>query len=215
MAKVVDAPSYQTARENLADVLGQWTFAVMVQQCPFPPNCIATKPDGSVHITHFQGTAEEMDPTSRSHHTHQQQRHARIWFKKSARMRDPLRLGPALIPADDQNRLPMLGDVLVGSKTESGATGGGPGVGARAARYAFIWWHSGGKPLAKLTQLVLQGTSQLELRLAAELRTPDGYDDLWAMARVILFGNVQGLAVMAPDAPISLTTVNVGPRRPD
>ena len=178
----MDAPTFSRARQVVADLFDNLVFATVMQPCTIPDSAYAE--DGSV--THYFGTADERSPLQKG-------TRRRVWFQRGSRMHDGFWVGPASVmePAD----MPQTGDMLVGiavnneKPSKSGRMFGG-------LRYES--WQAGAKPAWELARLVNAGTSASEssLRPILKTKTAGGEDEIWAIARLILFGNI---AAFNPD----------------
>jgi hypothetical protein len=54
-------------------------------------------------------------------------------------------------------------------------------------------WYGDVKPMRELTTVCCMGTTKREFQLLRDMRTPLN-DDIWALCRLIMFGNVQVFA---------------------
>lgn len=124
---------------------------------------------------YFHGTGVQHDGT-------------RVWFQK---MRpevssEEAQVGPLSFKTQP-DLMPRPGDVLMGRT-----------VPTKQRSDKLLFYFSAAGHMEKLRMLVEQGTSQSEAQLAHELRArkavDGGVDDAWAVARLILFGNVNAFA---------------------
>lgn len=182
-------PTFDKAREMLADLFDNWVFSTVKSPCQIPTDAFTD--DG--RATHYYGNAEERTPVS----TSGQRR--RVFFSKQARMSDGFWIGPALASTMDTSP-PQVGDTLIGMAvvndrpSKAGRTFGG---------LRYDTWQCGTRQAWELARLIFVGTSQPEPMLKQTLRTktPGGEDELWAIARLILFGNVEAFS---PDGPATM-----------
>lgn len=182
------APTFEAARKTLHAILSQWTFSTMETQCTVPKDCVDVSPEGELVITHFFGTAVETPPTVAP--SRRRGRGRRVWFKQAARKTSAVAVGPAELLPQSKSRVPVPGDVIVGHTQANDRGRGG-------LRYA--WWNGAAKPLWHLARLVQCGTEVDEEDLRDMLTAWDGREDMWAVARLVLFGNVQCFAEMHND----------------
>lgn len=113
---------------------------------------------------------------------------ARVWFQKMRPevSNEQAQVGPLTLKAQP-DVMPRPGDVLMGRTVPTKQ---------RSDKLLFYFPAAG--HVEKLRVLVEQGTTQTEAQLAHELRArrpvDGGVDDAWALARLILFGNVRAFA---------------------
>jgi len=182
---VVEAPTFDVARGNLYAQVCDFTFGKVVRDCKVPED--AREPhseNGKSVVTHYHGIAQSIrfaddDPAL-----------GRIWFKKGTASYNAFILGPVEIKLPDEFHIPAAGDILMGKTVENKQQATGR-VGLRYGR-----WYPSMNALCSLFRMVRCGTSKTEAQLSHELRLPNGEhrDQLWAIARLILFGNVQVFA---------------------
>jgi hypothetical protein len=123
---------------------------------------------------------------------------ARVWFQK---MRGDVsgeegRIGPLLLKTHP-DVMPRPGDVLMGKSVPTNQ---------RSDKLLFYFTYA--SHVEKLKVLVEQGTAQTEAQLAHELRARKpvngGVDDAWALARLVLFGNVKAFAEQHRGKPATM-----------
>lgn len=196
------APSFDVARRELYAQLTQWTYAHLTRPCSVPP---ATARDERDPYPYFHGTAVTKE-------------HQRIWFKRvpvdqAARM-PTLRLGGLSVHPPEETYVPGPGDVLAG-KVEQVTRSRPPGKEGKEQNDRFSSWYGPVNYLQSLLTLVCNGTELSEAQLAHELRIRrpynQGVDDAWALARIVLFGNVdvfakQHMNTLAAERPMRLST---------
>ena len=103
----------------------------------------------------------------------------RAWFQQSKRSRKPARFGPICVPVTRDK--PSVGDVLMGRVDPNGKTP------------RLLGWHGHAKAMRELSNVCLNGTRKREFQLLGDMRTSQG-DTIWALCRLIMFGNVQVFA---------------------
>jgi len=180
------APSFGFARQVLADLFGNWTFAAVTKPCMIP---VDEAPSADGHVKHYFGTAEERSPTD------VRGSRRRVFFQKVARHADAFWVGPAVVlePAE----LPQPGDMLVGlAEPNTGPSKAGRIFGG----LKYTSWQAGARPAWELARIVTLGTSLSEAALQHALRTKTagGADEMWAVARVVLFGNLRAFHPSEP-----------------
>ncbi len=187
---------FRKARKALHKELEKYVFVLVVRGVTVPPDCV-------IHgeVTHYYTTAEELSVSpSRSLGT--------VWVKKKGR-RSHQRLGPLTLK-DSGVELPKAGDILMGElqvdKASERQFGRQKFV---AERQSFKWWINYGAPLYYLATMVLKGTSETETSLRKLLKLPGDYDDVWMLARVVLFNNVRGFVDMLDPSKKDLESVKL------
>ena len=190
---VASAPTFDIARVELFKSLNQWVFARVLHPCTVP-----TRPAASTGTSHqqqgyFHGIAIAEDGENGRQ---------RIWFKKHVSRRQSVFIGPVKIEAPQDTFIPEPGDVLMGKLAQSTAN---PKDGKKAQSPKFMLWYPMTNHLLTLLSIVRNGTTTSESALCNELRpprpsvsfgckkkrvVPKGDDDTWALARLILFGNI-------------------------
>lgn len=199
----MEAPSFNHARQELYSQLVRYTFGRVVR-CTVPPDG-QTRVGDQVTVTYFHGLATKTEhrpqpPGSRP---------VKLWFKKPPpdSPQRPLVVGPLTLDPADDHYVPRPGDSIVGHVVPSDGGGGGrrrPGVPPphqapgeeREQNDRFTYWHPHAACLENLLNFLFNGTALPEAQLAHELRSrkKGGEDDVWAVARLILFGNVRAFA---------------------
>lgn len=194
----MEAPTFTSARRELYTQLSRYTFGKVVR-CTVPPDG-QTRVGDQVTVTFFHGLATKME--------HRQQlpgsRPVKLWFKKAPpeAARSTLSVGPLQLDAAQESYVPRPGDVLMGNVVPSdgprrapAAVPGGSGTGLES-NDRFTFWYPHAACLEALLNYLFHGTAVPEAQLAHELRSrrKGGEDDVWAVARLILFGNVRAFA---------------------
>ena len=188
---------FEDARSTLFHTLSKWTFGTVIRQSVVPDGCVVKRDDGSQYVSHYFTTAEKLILLNNDR---RKGRYVRpqvetIWVKKRSRMRKGLWLGPVQL-AEKSDRLPRMGDIIVGELMEAEREVGVSKKGSdkqrvRTQKKVYQWWHGDARCLWELANITLNGTTKTEQELRSILVTSDEYDDVWALARLILFGNVQ------------------------
>ena len=188
---VESAPTFDTARVELFKSLSQWVFARVLHPCTVPTEA-TQKQEG-----YFHGIAIAEDGDNGRQ---------RIWFKKHVSRRQSVFIGPVKVEAAVDACIPEPGDVLMGKLAPSTAN---PKDGKKAQSPKFVVWYPMTNHLLTLLTIVRNGTTTSESALCNELRpprpsvsfgckkkrvVPKGDDDTWALARLILFGNINVFA---------------------
>jgi len=129
-----------------------------------------------------------------------------IFFDKFGRNRNQLSLGPihlvqAPMGLDHPSAMPTVGEILVGSLV--------PNTRKSHLEFVLRGWSSDAKPLQELLRLLKFGTKYHELEVRASLiqsaclllQCPEelrkSRDDIYMTARVILWGNLRPLQILA------------------
>ena len=193
---VASAPTFDTARVELYKSLNQWVFARVLHPCTVPTGPSPTGPSARAtqkQQGYFHGIAIAEDGENARQ---------RIWFKKHVSHRQSVFIGPVKIEAPQDAFIPEPGDVLMGKLAPSTAN---PKDGKKAQSPKFVLWYPMTNHLLTLLSIVRNGTTTSETALCNELRpprpsvsfgckkkrvVPKGEDDTWALARLILFGNI-------------------------
>ena len=101
-----------------------------------------------------------------------------VYFNDRSRAQQDVAIGPLTL--HPQIEAPVVGDVLMGVVVPTNGNTHKP----RLTR-----WYSGCTALYELARIARCGTREAELDIAHRLRMGD-YHDAWALARLVLFGNV-------------------------
>jgi len=176
----LEAPTFETARGELYALLEDWTFGKVLRQCVVPDDAREESADGKQIITYYHGMAA----TLRTPNQNDTQR--RIWFKKPLQDDDPVEVGPVVVPPAESDFVPKPGDTLMGKVVENSRSG--------RQGWRYVRWYPHARSLHALFNLVRHGTSKSETQLSHDLRVRGGNDDTWALARLVLFGNVAAFA---------------------
>ena len=195
-ADVVEAPTFDNARMELYRWFNGWVFARVCRPCTVPADARKII-NGVETITYFHGIATTLTGGS--------QRSERVWFKKPPTFSTPapLKLGPIKMhesndgngDEDEEAKVeadvfaPSPGDILMGKLDERDSDG--------KKLVKFGVWYPHAAPLWSLYNMVCNGTAKSELELHYDLKntaSTAGKDDIWALARLVLFGNVRAFA---------------------
>lgn len=174
---------FKQARKELHRVLSKHVFAMVSKGVTVPADCVI---DGVV--THYYTSAEELPVVST-------RKGGMVWVKKKARTFHPEKLGPIELNCGREDVLPKVGDILMGelAKVESSRQQFGRQKFV-AERQSYKWWAPNAAPVYYLAVMVLKGTSETEASLRSILKLDDNYDDLWMLARIVLFNNIRCVA---------------------
>ena len=184
---VKSAPTFTDARRNLADTLSNLSFVHVVS--------VTCSPTGV-----YTGEAVEMSFRD------SRDKPKLVFFDKFGRTRGQLRVGPinvAQMPMgpDHPTSVPTVGDVLVGSLV--------PNTRKSHLDSVMRGWSSDAKPLWELLRVLRFGTRSSEFEARSMLLQPSALlvqssqslkqcrDDIYMTARVVLWGNVRPLQVLA------------------
>ena len=126
------------------------------------------------------------------------------FFDKFGRSRAFLSVGPitltqAALGLEHPASLPSVGEILVGTLVEN--------TRKSHLKYVLRGWSADAKPLQELQRIVKYGTKRTEFELRDLLTQPAGLisksthvmykDEIYMLARVILFGNLRPLQILA------------------
>ena len=184
-----EAPSFDSARQELFYQLNAYQFVRVLGPCRIPDN--ARQNDA---ITFFHGTAVKLPPPMQTNEGAASSSRNKVWFKKLSPqlVSRTARFGPLVVHAHP-DVIPDAGDLLMGKIVPNDRTGDG-----RESKDRLHVFYTHVHHLHRLLHLVVNGTSTSEQALAHDLRVRrpvnKGVDDAWALARLILFGNVQVFA---------------------
>lgn len=179
----MEAPTFDAARMELYTQLSSYVFVRLPRRAAVPPERAGEAQNGYYH-----GVAHCLTPEGSN---------GRVWYQKTAMAQRPIHVGPLTVqpPSPDDPYVPLAGDVFMGKTVppHSGAQRRG-GEGEKNDR--LVNWVPFADPWFHLFNLVCNGTAKTEDALAHELRvrTKTGPDDVWALARLVLFGNVRVFA---------------------
>ena len=170
---------FKKARKELHKQLSQWTFSLITRGITVPASCVVND-----EVTHYYTTADELavSPNKRT---------STIWLKKKARWVGSRWFGPIGL-SEESSDIPKAGEIVMGeimvvpgSQKEFGRQK------CSMERQTYKWWMRSGAPMYYLALMVLKGTSETEKSLRSTLKLPGDFDDLWVLARIVLFNNIQ------------------------
>lgn len=175
---MIEAPSFDAARSELFTILEPYSFARVIRKATIPDNAKEIDISGKEVITYYHSIAITSEKNSR------------VWFKKPVDDVS-IQIGPVTIKSAPAEYIPKVGDIIMGKAVKE-----------RKKRdrdrdedsFRYIDWFPNAKCFQLLFELIKNGTSVPELQLANALRTVEGRDDIFALARLILFGNVKSFA---------------------
>lgn len=189
MSLTEDAGTFLKARQSVGEQLQRLTFSVVTRDVTIPEDSRETGHDGSIYVKYYHGTSEERN-VSMSY----RERPKTIWFNKSKRMRAGFTLGPALIAPNSPDGIPAIGDWLVGVAESSPPPKGAHAAAKRHSGMQYINWALNVKPLYELARLFLStqelAVSESALRQKLRTTTENGEDELYALALLVLLGNI-------------------------
>ena len=121
-----------------------------------------------------------------------------VWMQQSKMATRPTQIGP-LIVDEPPLVVPRRGEVIMGKLVRDGGGGGD-----RRGRTKIEQWYPDSDALRELKRVCIMGTHKTEFELMSVLRR--GRDDaVWALARLVLFGNTEAFAeAHAGGAPMRL-----------
>jgi hypothetical protein len=167
---------FQKARKELHKHLKKYMFSLVTRAVTVPADCVL---EGG-EVSHYYTTTDELIVGSAK-------KNGSVWIKKKSRARQH-QLGPVLLASS--NSLPKPGDIVFGEAVKGPEHKFGR-QSFKEERHSFKWWICPGAPLYYLATMVLKGTSETEDSLRQLLKLQGDFDDLWMLARVVLFNNVK------------------------
>ena len=184
---VKSAPSFVDARKALVSTLENLSFLKVV--------ALQNGPNGA-----YTGEAVEI------HFRDSRERPKLVFFDKFGRSRNLLKIGPISIAQaplgfDHVTSVPTVGEILVGSLV--------PNTRKSHLDHVLRGWSSDGKPLYELLRILKFGTKNSEFECRSILiqpsstlmQSPDhlkaARDDIYMTARIILWGSIRPLQVLA------------------
>jgi len=182
------APSFTTARASLVDILENLSFLSVVSVQDSKAGYV-----GEAVEVHFRTTSVRETPKM-------------VFFDKFGRSRSQLAVGPiqlaqAPLGLDHRSSVPTVGEILVGSVVPNTRPGN--------LRFVLRGWSSDAKPLKELLRLLKFGTklSEFESRslllqsscllVQCPAAMKKSRDDIYMTARIILWGSIRPLQVLA------------------
>ena len=170
---MIEAVSFDDARSGLYTALEGYTFARVIRKPKIPENGQEMDISGKNVITYYHCIAITCVDNRR------------VWFKKQVDEAQ-ITLG-AFELKTDCNYLPKIGDIIMGKMVKDRKNKDNDG----GENYRFVEWYPYAKCIQTLFELVKNGTQAPEAHLIHALKTHDGKDDVFALVKLILFGNMQ------------------------
>ena len=186
-------PSYTKARECIYSMLDGWTFCRVERDATIP------REDTDSGYYHFMATSIKNEENNSK---------TRVWCKKTtmAGTSLPLRIGPVMFSTTDPDYVVRARDIIVGKiverKQPKQQEGGASSTKKPRTRYELVSWYPQAKALLEFYDVLVNGTKHTESQLAHKLRiynNNEANDDLWAVMRLVMFGNVAVFAAMAKE----------------
>lgn len=195
------APSFQEARKALVGILENLSFVKVVTVQPGKPAGGLSAPGAApASLGAYNGEAVELS------FREAKERPKLVFFDKFGRTRNLLKVGPitlaqAPLGPDHPSAVPTVGEVLVGSLV--------PNARKSHLDHVLRGWSSDAKPLWELLRILRFGTKASEFEVRSILtqacsnlmQSPPHIkavrDDIYMCARVILWGSVRPLQVLA------------------
>lgn len=194
------APSFQEARKALVGILDNLSFVKVVSVQPARGGPAGPAAASNALASSYNGEAVELSFRDAK------ERPKLVFFDKFGRARTLLKVGPitlaqAPLGHEHPSAVPTVGEVLVGSLV--------PNTRKCHLDHVLRGWSSDAKPLWELLRILKFGTkaSEFEVRsiltqtCANLLQSPPALkavrDDIYMTARVILWGSVRPLQVLA------------------
>ena len=109
----------------------------------------------------------------------------RIWFQQSNRASRVLHIGPIEVQPPSPTFIPQAGDVIMGRLQ--------PKTNERKKDRLVSWYANPAQQLQHLANVCVAGTQKHEFQLLHDMRT-DTHDEVWALCRLVMFGNIQAFA---------------------
>ena len=185
---------FKKARKALHKQLSTYVFSLVTRGVTVPPDCIVNG-----EVTHYYTTADILS-------TQPGRKGGNVWIKKKARCGFQ-RVGP--IGFHETELFPKEGDILCGEIATVAHTAQKFGKQKFIEeRQSYRWWIGQGAPLYYLATMVLKGTSATEDDLRSLLRINNEFDDLWMLARLVLFNNIDCFveALRSKESTVKLQT---------
>lgn len=171
------------AHQTLHGLLQRYTFSVVARDVVIPDKAKEVTAEHGLRVTYYHGTAEE-----RIVSLNYRERPKSVWFNKSGRAKDLKIAGVVTLCAGPPHALPNVTDMLVGIAETSAPEPGKP----KRSGMHYTMWEMGATPVYELAKAVVSKVPLSEATLKPKLRLAgsEGQDELWALARLVLFGNV-------------------------
>lgn len=133
------------------------------------------------------------DPNSDYYHGYVKTDKGTAWFQQSRRGRRALEFGPLELAVQEVR--PRKGDFLVGK------------LDGDDRRTKFVGWYSGAGPLKHFYDVCVNGTRKCEVQLMESMCVPGGDDRVWALCRLLMFGNIGVFARENPNMNLNMDVV--------
>lgn len=175
---------FAQAHQTLHGLLQRYTFSVVARDVVIPDKAKEVTAEHGLRVTYYHGTAEE-----RIVSLNYRERPKSVWFNKSGRAKDLKIAGVVTLCAGPPHALPNVTDMLVGIAEASVPEPGKP----KRSGMHYTMWEMGATPVYELAKAVVSKIPVSEASLKPKLRlagSAEGQDELWALARLVLFGNV-------------------------
>ena len=178
---------FPQAHQTLHGLLQRYTFAVVSRDVVIPDKAREITAEHGLRVTYYHGTAEERLQFTQNY----RERPKSVWFNKSARAKPgDFRIAGVVLSSagPSQNALPNVTDMLVGIAEASVPEPGKP----KRSGLHYTMWEMGATPLFELAKALVSKVPVSEASLKPKLRLvgSEGQDELWALARLVLFGNM-------------------------
>ena len=179
---------FEVARSNLYAKLYSFTFGKVVRDCKVVQDLKTNTP-------FFHGTVKSIKIGDDEPHN------ATVWFKKGGTPVCGFQLGPIVCDLPPEGSVPAIGDILMGTMVDDTRTIGE----RRGMHFRYVQWYPNMTALYTLSRILRLGTAKSEAQLSYDLRLTHGKhkDQVWAIARLVLFGNVQAFVDLFNEKPVA------------
>jgi len=185
---------FAQAHQTLHGLMQRYTFAVVARDVVIPDKAKEVTAELGLRVTYYHGTAEE-----RTVSLHYRERPKSVWFNKSGRSKDMKIAGVVTLCGGSPHALPNVTDMLVGISEASVPEPGKP----KRSGLHYTMWEMGATPVFELAKALVSKVPVSEASLKPRLKLfGEGQDELWALARLVLFGNV---AAFDPQSQFPMT----------
>lgn len=179
---------FPQAHQTLHGLLQRYTFSVVSRDVVIPDKAREITAENGLRVTYYHGTAEERLPFTQNY----RERPKSVWFNKSARAKPgDFRIAGVVLSSAagaSQHALPNVTDMLVGIAEASVPEPGKP----KRSGLHYTMWEMSATPLFELAKALVSKVPVSEASLKPKLRLvrSECQDELWALARLVLFGNM-------------------------
>lgn len=185
---------FAQAHQTLHGLMQRYTFAVVARDVVIPDKAKEVTAELGLRVTYYHGTAEE-----RGVSLNYRERPKSVWFNKSGRSKDMKIAGVVTLCGGPPHALPNVTDMLVGIAEASVPEPGKP----KRSGLHYTMWEMGATPVFELAKAMVSKVPVSEASLKPRLKLfGEGQDELWALARLVLFGNV---AAFDPQSQFPMT----------